>query len=53
MREGYAALAAALPELDGIRLTLLGLQHTEGSSSLHVLARGRMPEHVPGRSMST
>ncbi len=48
MREGYAALAAALPELDGIRLALLGLQHTGGSSSLHVLARGRMREHVPG-----
>ena len=48
MREGYAALAAALPELDGIRLALLGLQHTGGSSSLHVLARGRMREHLPG-----
>ena len=48
MREGYAALAAALPELDGIRLALLGLQHTEGNSSLHVLARGRMRDHHPG-----
>jgi hypothetical protein len=48
MREGYAALAASLPELDGIRLTLLGLQHTEGSSALHVLAQGRTPEPSPG-----
>ena len=53
MREGYAALAASLPELDGIRLALLGLQHTGGSSALHVLARGRMRERPPGRSMST
>src|SRR5438445_202129 len=30
MRDGYAALAATLPELDGIRVTLLGLQHTQG-----------------------
>ena len=43
MRDGYAATAADLPELDGIRLALLGLQHTGGSSSLRVLARGRMP----------
>jgi hypothetical protein len=48
MRDGYAALAACLPELDGIRLTLLGLQHTQGSSALHVLARGHAPEPRPG-----
>jgi hypothetical protein len=48
MRDGYAALAASLPELDGIRLTLLGLQHTQGSSALHVLARGQAPEPRPG-----
>ena len=48
MREGYAALAARLPELDGIRLILLGLQHTEGGSALHVLAQGRTPEPRPG-----
>jgi hypothetical protein len=48
MREGYVALAATLPELDGIRLALLGLQHAEGSSSLYVLARGRMRDHHPG-----
>ena len=43
MRDGYAVTAADLPELDGIRLALLGLQHTGGSSSLRVLARGLMP----------
>src|SRR4029077_19926330 len=47
MREGYAALAATLPELDGIRVTLLGLQHTQGSSVLHVLAQGPAPEPRP------
>ena len=53
MREGYAALAATLPELDGIRVTLLGLQHTQGSSALHVLAQGRRRSRGPGRSTST
>ena len=48
MREGYAALAASLPELDGIRVTLLGLHHTEGGSALHVLVQGRIPEPRPG-----
>lgn len=48
MREGYAALAATLPELDGIRVTMLGLQHTQGSSVLHVLAQGPAPEPRPG-----
>jgi len=35
-----AAVAAALPELDGIRLTLLSLLNTDGGSWLQVLARG-------------
>jgi len=48
MREGYAALAASLPELDGIRVILLGLQHTQGASALHVLVQGRIPEPRPG-----
>jgi hypothetical protein len=47
-REGYAGLAADLPELDGIRLALLGLHHTGEGSSLHVLARGLMPASHPG-----
>ncbi len=41
--EGYAAMTAALPELDGIGLTLLGLHHTEAGSALHVLVRGQLP----------
>jgi len=44
VRDGYAAAAAALPELDGIRLALLGLHNSEGRSSLHMLARGVAPE---------
>ena len=48
IRESYAALAASLPELDGIRVTLLGLQHNQGGSALHVLVRGRVPEPRPG-----
>jgi hypothetical protein len=48
MRECYAALAASLPELDGIRVILLGLQHTQGGSALHVLVQGRIPEPRPG-----
>jgi hypothetical protein len=48
MRDGYAALAASLPELDGIRVNLLGLQHTQGGSALHVLVQGDIPEPRPG-----
>ena len=40
VRDGFAAVAAALPELDGIRLALVGLHNTEGKTALHVLARG-------------
>jgi hypothetical protein len=46
--EGYAAATAALPELDGIRLALLGLHNSEGNSSLHVLTQGRTPQSHPG-----
>jgi hypothetical protein len=48
MHEGYVALAASLPELDGIRVNLLGLQHTQGGSVLHALVQGRIPEPRPG-----
>ena len=48
VRDGYAAVTAALPELDGIRLVLLGLHNTEGTSSLHVLARGMTAEGHAG-----
>ena len=48
VRDGYAGVAAVLPELDGVRLALLGLLNSEGSSSLHVLARGMTAEGQPG-----
>jgi len=48
VHESYAGLAADLPELDGIRLALLGLHHTGEGSSLDVLARGLIPESRPG-----
>jgi len=47
VRDGYAAVAAALPELDGIRLALLSLLNTDGGSWLQALARGLEPE-TPG-----
>ncbi len=40
VRDGFAAVTAALPELDGIRLALVGLHNTQGTTMLHVLARG-------------
>ena len=36
--DGFAAVAAALPELDGIGLALLGLHTTEGRTVLHLRA---------------
>ena len=48
LRDAYAPLAAPLPELDGIRLTLLGLLHAAQSSSLYVLARGPERDHRYG-----
>jgi hypothetical protein len=48
VHDGYAAVAAALPELDGIRLALLGLLNTDGGSWLQVLARGLVPETPRG-----
>ena len=49
VRDGYAAVTAALPELDGIRLALVGLHNTQGATVLHVLARGvtREGRHGP------
>ena len=44
VHDGFAAVAAALPELDGVRLALLGLHNTGGTSFLHVLARGMKEE---------
>jgi hypothetical protein len=40
VRDGFAAVTAALPELDGIRLALVGLHSTGGTTVLHVLASG-------------
>jgi hypothetical protein len=40
VRDGFAALSAVLPELDGIRLALVGLHNSQGTTVLHVLARG-------------
>jgi hypothetical protein len=48
VRDGHAAVAAALPELDGVQLALLGLLNTEGGSWLQVLARGLVPESPAG-----
>ena len=38
--DGFAAVTAALPELDGIGLALVGLYNSQGTTVLHVLARG-------------
>ncbi len=48
VRDGYAAVTAALPELDGIRLALVGLHNTGGGTVLHVLARGLSREERRG-----
>jgi hypothetical protein len=40
VHDGFAAVTAALPALDGIRLALVGLHNSQGSTVLHVLARG-------------
>jgi hypothetical protein len=39
-RDGHAAVAAAFPELDGIRLALLGLHNTGGETRAHLLVGG-------------
>jgi hypothetical protein len=46
-RDGFAAMAAALPELDGIRLVLLGLHNCDGSTWVNALALGQLsgPQH--------
>jgi len=47
VRDGFAAVTAALPELDGVRLALVGLHNTQGTTVLHVLARGlRLEERL-------
>jgi hypothetical protein len=39
-RDGHAAVAAAFPALDGIRLALLGLHNTDGETRGHLLVGG-------------
>jgi hypothetical protein len=41
--DGFAAVAAALPELEGIRLVLLGLHNYDGGTWMDALALGRLP----------
>ena len=46
--DDFAAVAATLPEFDGIRLVLLGLHNSAGATWVNALARGRLPRHQPG-----
>jgi hypothetical protein len=41
--DGFAGVAAALPELDGIRLVLLGLHNYDGGTWMDALALGQAP----------
>ncbi len=45
---GFAAVTAALPELDGIRLVLLGLHNGTGGTWLHAQAAGWLPDVQDG-----
>jgi hypothetical protein len=40
----WAAFVARLPELDGVQLTVLGLNHGEPSTFVHLLASGVTPD---------
>lgn len=46
-RDGFAAVAAALPELDGAGLVLLGLHNSDGCTWMNALAFGQLPSR-PG-----
>jgi hypothetical protein len=46
--DGFAAVAAALPELDGLRLVLLGLHNCDGVTWMNTLAFGQLPRSQPG-----
>jgi len=41
--DGFAGVAAALPELEGIRLVLLGLHTCDGGTWMDALALGQLP----------
>jgi hypothetical protein len=47
-RDGFAAAAAALPELDGIRLVLLGLHNCDGGTWVNGLAHGHLARQQHG-----
>ena len=49
-RDGSAPVAVDLPELDGVRLTLLALGNSEGSTTMSVLASGLGSDVVRGSS---
>jgi hypothetical protein len=46
--DGFAAVTTVLPELDGIRLVLLGVHNGDGNSWLHAHAAGRLPDEQYG-----
>jgi hypothetical protein len=46
--DGFAAVAAALPELDGLRLVLLGLHNYDGGTWMNTLTLGQLPVNNPG-----
>ena len=46
--DGFAAMAAVLPEFDGIRLVLLGLHNYAGATWVNALARGQLPRNELG-----
>jgi len=46
--DAFAAVAAALPELEGIRLVLLGLHNYDGSTWMDTLALGQLPSAQQG-----
>ncbi|HYB46959.1 MAG TPA: hypothetical protein VED20_06300, partial [Streptosporangiaceae bacterium] len=47
-QDGFAAVAAALPELDGVGLVLLGLHTSDGGTWMNALAFGQMPDSQHG-----
>jgi Sigma-70, region 4 len=47
-RDGYAAATAVLPELDGIRLAVLGLHNCQGNTVLHMQASGPNTDAILG-----
>jgi hypothetical protein len=50
VRDGCAAAAVVLPELDGIQLTILGLHNCADSSILHMHACGPACGGVPQKA---